>query len=83
MDCGGLLSQRDGPDLVETGQIPVEQHLLAADQVNATFNQGKGIVALRNAKLELLKTFGPQAVPYRWAAYTLEGADNYVIPLGP
>lgn len=40
-------------------------------------------VALRNAKLELLKTFGPQAVPYRWAAYTLEGADNYVIPLGP
>ena len=31
-------------------------------------------VALRNAKLELLKTFGPQAVPYRWAAYTLEGA---------
>ncbi len=39
-------------------------------------------VALRNAKLELLKTFGPQAVPYRWAAYTLEGADNYVVPLG-
>jgi CHAT domain-containing protein len=37
--------------------------------------------ALRNAKLELLKTFGPQAVPYRWAAYTLEGADNYVLPL--
>ena len=36
--------------------------------------------ALRNAKLELLKTFGPQAVPYRWAAYTLEGADNYAIP---
>jgi CHAT domain-containing protein/tetratricopeptide (TPR) repeat protein len=40
-------------------------------------------VALRNAKLELLKTFGPQGVPYRWAAYTVEGADNYVVPLGP
>jgi CHAT domain-containing protein len=39
-------------------------------------------VALRDAKLELLKTFGPQAVPYRWAAYTLEGADNYAVPLG-
>ena len=39
-------------------------------------------VALRNAKLELLKTFGPQGVPYRWAAYTLEGADSYVVPLG-
>jgi CHAT domain-containing protein len=39
-------------------------------------------IALRNAKLELLKTFGPQAVPFRWAAYTLEGADNYVVPLG-
>lgn len=37
--------------------------------------------ALRNAKLDLLKTFGPQAVPYRWAAYILEGADNYVVPL--
>jgi CHAT domain-containing protein len=37
-------------------------------------------VALR--KLELLKTFGPQAVPYRWAAYTLEGADNYAVSLG-
>ncbi len=37
--------------------------------------------ALRNAKLELLKTFGPKAVPYRWAAYTLEGADNYAIPV--
>jgi len=39
-------------------------------------------VALRDAKLELLKTFGPQAVPFRWAAYTLEGADNYAVPLG-
>jgi CHAT domain-containing protein len=39
-------------------------------------------IALRNAKLALLRTFGPQAVPYRWAAYTLEGADNYVVPLG-
>jgi CHAT domain-containing protein len=39
-------------------------------------------VALRNAKLELLKTFGPIAVPQRWAAYTLEGADNYAVPLG-
>ncbi len=39
-------------------------------------------VALRKAKLDLLKTFGPQAVPYQWAAYTLEGADNYVVPLG-
>lgn len=37
--------------------------------------------ALRNAKLDLLKTFGPQAVPYRWAAYILEGADNYIVPL--
>jgi CHAT domain-containing protein len=37
--------------------------------------------SLRNAKLELLKTFGPKAVPYRWAAYTLEGADNYSIPV--
>lgn len=37
-------------------------------------------VALRNAKLELLKTFGPRAVPYRWAAYTLEGADSYAVP---
>ena len=39
-------------------------------------------MALRNAKLELLKTFGRQAVPYRWASYTLEGADKYVIPFG-
>lgn len=37
--------------------------------------------ALRNAKLQLLKTFGPQAIPYRWAAYRLEGAGNYVVPL--
>ncbi len=37
-------------------------------------------VALRNAKLELLRTFGPKAVPSRWAAYTLEGADNYAVP---
>ncbi len=37
-------------------------------------------VALRNAKLELLRTFGPKAVPYRWAAYKLEGADNYAVP---
>jgi len=37
--------------------------------------------ALRNAKLDLLKTFGPKTVPYRWAAYTLEGADNYAIPV--
>lgn len=37
-------------------------------------------VALRNAKLELLRTFGPKAVPYRWAAYTLEGAGSYAVP---
>lgn len=37
--------------------------------------------ALRNAKLQLLRTFGPQATPYRWAAYRLEGAGNYAVPL--
>ncbi|MGA8595770.1 MAG: CHAT domain-containing tetratricopeptide repeat protein [Bryobacteraceae bacterium] len=45
-------------------------------------NRQTASVALRNAKLALLKTFGPQALPYCWAAYTLEGADNYVVPLG-
>ncbi len=36
--------------------------------------------SLRSAKLVLIKTFGPKAVPYNWAAFTLSGAADYRLP---
>ncbi len=34
-------------------------------------------VALANAKREMIQTFGKQAVPWLWASYIAEGADDF------
>lgn len=38
-------------------------------------------VALRTAKRDMLRTFGAKAVPYQWAAFTIEGAAGSLTPL--
>jgi CHAT domain-containing protein len=38
-------------------------------------------LALTAAKRDMLRTFGQKAVPYEWAAFTIEGADaQFVVP---
>jgi CHAT domain-containing protein len=36
-------------------------------------------LALTAAKRDMLRTFGQKAVPYEWAAFTIEGADAQVV----
>lgn len=36
--------------------------------------------SLRQAKISVIKTFGPKAVPFTWAAFTLNGSPDYRLP---
>ena len=41
-------------------------------------HEDKG-VALRNAKLDMIRQFGPRASPYYWAGFTMDGDSTSTI----